>query len=159
MSPVRVQKSEDDLQDSVLPTRDGMSNYRNRQFQVNEWGQVDPSTQSEPSIVQRPRDPDLDRKGHHLYLAPATGHLHLTLPAEALYLACLVTPREEDFPTSSNQGEQRIEVELHLQELTFSQTPGILSVFNIWFLSSSRGLVSPPEIGTSTKIRAPDAKT
>lgn len=103
VSPAHVQKAEDDLQDSVLPPGEGVSNCSNRQFQVNEWGRADPSTQSEPPIVQRPRDPDLDRKEHRLHLTPATRHLHLTLPAETLSLACPVTPWEENYPTSATR--------------------------------------------------------
>lgn len=67
-----------------------------------------------------PRDTDLDRKGHRLHLTPATRHLHRTLPAEALFLACPVTSWEEAYPTSSNQGEQRRGIEVHLPELKFS---------------------------------------
>lgn len=56
-----------------------------------------------------PRDTDLDRKGHRLHLTPATRHLHRTLPAEALSLACPVTSWEEAYPTPPATRESREE--------------------------------------------------
>lgn len=97
------------------------------------------TTQGELPTVQRPRDPDLDSKGHHtgLHLTPATTcHLNLTLPTEALPLALPVALKEVGFPTFNHQGQQRRGVGLHLPKLKHtslpvSQTPGILQVFSI----------------------------